>query len=113
MKPAIIMPAHGGVQETEPGGVRVSPSCTGSLRGFEGSSSLASTVWWLMPRRRSSRRMTFASGQPEVLLRSVMRNFDGSSRLPVPMELIIGTPRRMAVSIRSSLLRVESMQSAM
>ena len=57
--------------------------------------------------------MTLASGQPEVLLRSVILNFEGSSRFPVPIELMIGTPRVMAVSMRSNLLRVESMQSAM
>ncbi len=37
-----------------------------------------------------------ASGQTEVLERSLMRNREGSSLLPVPMQLIIGTPASLA-----------------
>ncbi len=40
--------------------------------------------------------MTRASGQTEVLERSLMRNREGSSLLPVPMQLIIGTPASLA-----------------
>ena len=45
IKPAIIMPAHGGTQDTEPGGVRRSSSRPGSFCGFKGSSVLVRTVW--------------------------------------------------------------------
>ena len=64
-----------------------------------------------MPRAFSSRRMTRARGHTEVRPMSVMRKRVGSSLLPVPMQLITGTPQALAFSITSSLAVTVSMAS--
>ena len=59
-----------------------------------------------MPPLRSSRRTTRASGQTLVFEISVSTSFEGSSLLPVPMQLMMGTPiswqRRMSNSFEGT-----------
>ena len=66
-----------------------------------------------MPRARSSRRITRASGQVSVLLISVATRRSGCSLLPVPMLLMMGTPSAEARRIRQSLAVTVSMASTM
>ena len=64
-----------------------------------------------MPHLRSSRRTTRASGQTLVFAMSVITSFEGSSLLPVPMQLMTGTSSAWQRFISAILDGTESIAS--
>ena len=112
MAEAIRMPAVEGNQGTLAGTLRRPGDGASSCRVSAAGSGLYTTFRCRMPRSRSSRRMTRARGQTEVLEMSVICKRPGSSLLPVPRAEIMGMPRCPAWAIRSSLQVTRSMQSA-
>ena len=106
------MPAVEGTQGTLAGTLRRPGDGASSCRVSAAGSGLYTTFRCRMPRSRSSRRMTRARGQTEVLEMSVICKRPGSSLLPVPRAEMMGMPRCPAWAIRSSLQVTRSMQSA-
>ena len=109
--PASISPATEGTQATLPGTLLRPGGGASFCSGVRGSSGDQRTLWWTIPRLRSSLRTTRASGHPWVSARSPIRNWPGSSLLPVPRAEITEIPRSTALSIKSSLQDTRSMQS--
>ena len=109
---AISSPAAAGTQTAEPGTLLRPGGGASGCEGSVGGSSLNTTVSRSTPRRRSSRRMTRASGQTSVSYTSAMRKRERSSLFPVPRAEMMGMPPARAASMRSSLQATRSMQSA-
>ena len=82
--PAISSPALEGTQDTLPGTLRRPGGGASRCSGVRACSGLKHTLQWVMPRARSSLRITRARGQTEVLAMSEMVRRVGSSLLPVP-----------------------------
>lgn len=109
---AMSSPAEAGTQTVEPGTLRRPGGGASGWEGSRASSGLYTTRRCSTPRRRSSRRMTRASGQPRVSAMSQTSSRDASSLLPVPRAEMMGVPPSSAASMRSSLQETRSMQSA-
>ena len=96
-----------------PGVERLRGSISAALSkcGVRGSSFEYTTFSLAMPRFFSSRRITRASGQTDVLYMSATSKPTALSLLPAPMQLIILVPARLASSIIKSFDDIVSIAS--
>ena len=108
--PPIISPAAEGTKEMLPTFLDFSlpPS---SFTGFIGSSFEYTTFSFFIPLALSSRLITFAKGQTEVLFISLTSSIVGFILFPVPIDEITGIFFSAAVSIRLSFEDTRSIAS--
>ena len=85
----------------------------GGLHEIQGVSVEKTVLREVMPRFFNSRRIMRAKGHTLVLKTSQTAKREGSSLLPVPIELIIGICKRCAASIKSSFELTVSIASTM